>query len=148
MDALDSRIIAELKKDGRQSAQSVANAVGSSAVTVRSRIKELEDSGMLKVVAVTDFSAAGYDTLLAVGVDVERRTAEDVALELSQYEQILAVNLISGATDIEILVGARDFADVSRFLEEEIGRIKGIGKLSAALALEVFKYESETVVDT
>lgn len=145
MDDLDRQIIAELKKDGRQSAQSIASVVGSSAVTVRSRIKDLEDAGLLKVIAVTDFAAAGYDILLAVGVEVERRTAEDVGRELTKYDQILAVNLISGANDIEILIGAPDLGSVSQFLEEEIGKIRGVGKLSASVALEVFKYQSETV---
>lgn len=145
MDDLDRQIIAELKKDGRQSAQSIASIVGSTAVTVRSRIKDLEDSGQLKVVAVTDFSAAGFDILLAVGIAVERRKPEEVGQELTRYEQIMAVNLISGSHDIEILVGAPDLASISHFLEHEIGQIDGVGALSVSVALEVFKYQSETV---
>lgn len=145
MDDLDRQIIAELKKDGRQSAQAIASVVGSTAVTVRSRIKDLEDEGLLKVVAVTDFSAAGFDILLAVGISVERRKAEEVGRELMQYDQIMAVNLISGSHDIEILIGAPDLTSISHFLEHEIGRIKGVGALSVSVALEVFKYQSETV---
>ena len=144
MDDLDRKIIEELKRDGRQSAQSIASAVGSSAVTVRLRIKSLEDAGALQVVAVTDFASAGYNVLLLVGVQVERRRARDVGEDLAKLESVFAVNLTTGANDIEILVGAHDLHGVTKSLEEEIGAIKGIGRLTTAVALDVFKYQSET----
>lgn len=144
IDELDRAIIAELKKDGRQSAQAIAEVVGASSVTVRMRIRQLEMAGLLKVVAVTDFSAAGFDVILAVGVEVERRRPEEVARDLARFERVLAVNLTTGANDIELLVGAPDMESVSQFLESEIGAVRGVGRLSTAVALEVFKYQSET----
>ena len=144
MDELDRGIVAELKRDGRQSAQSIAEAVGASAVTVRTRIKALEAAGLLRVVAVTDFSAAGFDILLAVGVEVDRRKPEEVGADLAKFDSVLAVNLTTGANDIEILVGARDMTSLSKFFEDEVGSVEGVGRLSTAVALEVFKYQSET----
>ena len=144
MDELDRRIVDELKKDGRQSAQAIAEVVGASAVTVRTRIKALETSGLLQVVAVTDFAAAGFDVLLAVGVEVDRRRSEDVGADLAKFDKVLAVNLTTGSNDIEMLVGAPDFATLSRFFEEEVGSVEGVGRLSTAVALDVFKYTSET----
>lgn len=144
MDDLDRQIIAELKKDGRRSAQAIAEVVGASAVTVRMRIKALEAADLLKVVAVTDFGAAGFDVLLAIGVEVERRRPDEVAEDLAKFDEVLAVNLTTGANDIEILVGAPDMASLSQFLERSIGSVNGVGRLSTAVALEVFKYQSET----
>ena len=144
MDDLDRKIIAELKKDGRQSAQSIAEVVDASGVTVRSRIKALETEGLLKVVAVTDFAAAGFGVVLAIGVEVERRKPEDVAADLAKFDRVLAVNLTTGANDIELLVGVADMASLSQFFEEEVGAVEGVGRLSTAVALEVFKYQSET----
>ena len=144
MDELDRDIVLELKKDGRQSAQAIADAVGTSAVTVRGRIKALEDSGALQVVAVTDFSAVGYNVLVLAGVQVERRHARDVGRDLAELDNVFAVNLTTGANDIELLIGAHDFHELTKFLEEEIGAIKGIGRLSTAVTLDVFKYQSET----
>lgn len=146
MDELDRAIIDELKKDGRQSAQAIAETTGASAVTIRSRIKAMETSGLLQIVAVTDFGSAGFKVLLAVGIEVERRRPEDVANELAEFDQVLAVNLTTGANDIEMLVAARDNASLSQFLEQSLGQIEGIGKLSTAVALDIFKYQSETEV--
>jgi len=144
IDDLDRAIIAELKKDGRQSAQAIAEVVDASAVTVRVRIKALEDAGLLKVVAVTDFAAAGFDVLLAVGVEVDRRRPEEVGAELAKFDQVLAVNLTTGANDLEMLVAAPDFGSISEFIENDIGSVEGVGRMTTAVSLKVFKYQSET----
>ena len=145
MDELDRRIIAALKQDGRQSAQAIAQSIGASAVTTRARIKSLTEAGQLRVVAVTDFAAAGFEVLLAIGIEVDKRKPEDVARELAEFESVLAVNLTTGANDLEILVGASDMESVSAFLQEELGGVAGVGRLTTAVTLKVFKYQSETI---
>lgn len=144
MDELDRHIIKELKQDGRKSAKAIAEVVSVSAVTVRARIRALEKSGQLQVVAVTDFAAAGYGILVMAGVEVEQRHPNEVGMELAAFDQVLAVNLTAGAHDIEMLIGATDLSSLANFLENEVGTVPGIGRLSPAIALEVHKYQSET----
>lgn len=144
LDELDEKIIALMRKDGRQSNQEVARQLGVTAVTVRSRIKRLEEANIMRVVAVTDFAAAGYEVLMAVGVEVQNRSAEDVARELAAFEQVFSVNLVTGPEDIEILVAAEDFECISRFISKDLAAIQGIRRLSPALALDVLKYEFDS----
>lgn len=95
------------------------------------------------MVAVTDFGAAGFDVIIAVGIEAERRKPDDVARELAMFERVLAVNLTTGENDMELLVSAPDMETVSHFLEHDIGAVQGVGRLSVAVALEVFKYQPE-----
>ena len=44
----------------------------------------LEQLNAMRVVAVTDFAALGYDVLLAIGIEVEGRPAQDVAEDLAK----------------------------------------------------------------
>ena len=60
------------------SARDIAKALESSSSTVRKRIRGMEQAGIMRVVAVTDFAAAGFDLLLAIGIEVENRNAEAV----------------------------------------------------------------------
>ena len=122
-----------------------AKAFNSTSSTIRKRIRRLEETGTMKVVAVTDFSAAGYDLLLAIGIEVESRSAEDVAMDLTALPEVFSVNLTTGANDIEILVGARSFDELSVFLHQDVAKIKGIGRLFPGLTIEVYKYQSEMV---
>ena len=77
-DDTDRRIIALLQEDGRMSTQDIARTQGAASSTIRKRIRRLEGTGTMRVVAVVDFAAAGYDELLAIGVEVESRNAEAV----------------------------------------------------------------------
>ncbi len=144
-DDLDRRIIALLQADGRMSTLDIAKALESTSSTIRKRIRRLEDTGTMRVVAVTDFVAAGYDVLLAIGIEVESRNAEDVGLDLAALPDVFSVNLTTGAQDIEILVGTRSFDELATFLHEEVAQIDGIGRLWPALMIEVYKYQSEMV---
>lgn len=144
-DELDMKIIALLQKDGRTSTQDIAKEFNSTSSTIRKRIRRLEETGTMRVVAVTDFAAAGYDLLLAIGIEVESRNAEAVAMDLAALPEVFAVNLTTGANDIEILVGARSFDELSVFLHKEVAEIDGIGQLSPGLTIDVYKYQSEMV---
>ena len=77
-DDTDRRIIALLQEDGRMSTQDIARTQGAASSTIRKRIRRLEGTGTMRVVAVVDFAAAGYGELLAIGVEVESRNAEAV----------------------------------------------------------------------
>ena len=71
LDDTDYQIMALLRKDGRMPYRALAKAIGVTETTVRARVRRLEDSDTLRVVAVTDFEAAGYSMMLAVGIQVE-----------------------------------------------------------------------------
>ena len=144
MDDLDQNIIDLLREDGRQSNQEVARKLNVTAVTVRSRIKRLEQANIMRVVAVTDFAAADFDVLMAVGVEVQNRKAEAVARDLAAFEQVFSVNLVTGLEDIEMIVVAKDFEGLREFLANEVASVEGIRKLSPALALDVLKYQFDS----
>ena len=144
-DELDMKIIRLLQEDGRTSTQDIAKELSSTSSTIRKRIRRLEDTGTMRVVAVTDFAAAGYDLLLAIGIEVDSRSAEDVAMDLAELPEVFSVNLTTGANDIELLVGARSFDELSVFLHKEVAHIKGIGRLFPGLTIDVYKYQSEMV---
>ena len=144
-DDLDMEIIRLLQSDGRMSTQDIAKVLDSTSSTIRKRIRRLEESGTMRVVAVTDFAAAGYDVLLAIGIQVESRSAQAVGEDLVKLPEVFSVNLTTGSHDIEILVGTRSFDELAVFLHEEVAGIEGIGRLSPGLTVEVYKYQSEMV---
>ena len=141
-DDLDERIIALLREDGRMPARDIAEAAATSPATVRKRIRAMEAAGFMRVVAVTDFAAAGFDLLLAIGIEVENRSAEAVGLELAALPEVFAVNLTTGPNDLEILLAAQSFDQLATFLHEEVSEVAGIGRLTPALTVDVRKYES------
>jgi len=141
LDELDRRIIAALKADGRATNQKIARSLHISPATVGARIRRLENMNAMRVVAVTDFAALGYKVLLAVGIEVQGRAAEEVARELAALEEVFAVHMVTGARDIEILVVRHDLEELETFLLRDIAKIRGIRALAAGIAADVIKYD-------
>ena len=101
-DEIDRRIIELLQHDGRMPIQEIATQVEITSSAVRKRIQRLEDANVMKIVAVTDFNAAGFDLLLAIAIEVENRPSEVVANELAKLPQVFSVNLTTGVHDLDI----------------------------------------------
>ena len=141
LDEVDRLIIAALQADGRATNQRIARSLKISPATVGARIRRLENVNAMRVVAVTDFAALGYQVLLAVGIEVQGRAAEEVAEELAALEEVFAVHLVTGARDIEILVALHDLDELKVFLLQDVAKIRGIRALSAGIAADVIKYD-------
>lgn len=138
---LDLAIIDILKKDGRTSNQKIADMLGVTTSMVATRIRRMEASKAMKVVAVSDFSAFNYNVLLPVGVDVKGRRATEVAEDLAKLDEVPSVQLVSGKHDIEILVTLADLSDMSEFLLGKLSQIKGIRSLDPSFAVDIIKYD-------
>ena len=106
LDDTDQAIIDLLRADGRMPYRAIARELGVTENTVRARVRRLEESDTMRVVAVTDIEAAGFSMLLAIGVQVEGRSPEAVARDLAAFPEVFSVNVVVGAQDIEILVVA------------------------------------------
>ena len=145
LDPLDQGIIDILRSNGRATNQEIAERLSVTAATVSTRLRRLEETGACRVVAVTDFAARGYNILIAVGVKVQRRDVRAVARDLARLPEVLSVNVMNGAHDIELLVALHDFSEINMFLIEHVAGIAGVGALSPAIAADIVKFEFNVV---
>ncbi len=141
MDDIDRAIVAHLRKNGRATNQQIADILGLTAATVSSRIRRMEDANALRVVAVSDFSAHGYNVLLEVAIEVEGRPASEVAEELAKLPEVFAAHLVTGRYDIDVLVALHDFDGLADLMLNKLAKIHGIRSLVPAIAIDVVKYE-------
>jgi len=141
VDDIDRAIIAQLRVNGRATNQDIAKGLDLTAATVSSRIKRLEQANKLRVLAVSDFAAHGFNILIEVAIEVANRAASEVAEELAQLPEVFAVHLVTGRYDIDALIAVREFDDLQGLMLGRIGAIKGIRSLMPAIAVDVVKYE-------
>jgi len=117
---LDNSIIAILKKDGRTSNQKIADELGVTTSMVATRIRRMEQTKAMKIVAVSDFSAFDYNVLLPIGVDVKGRRANDVANDIAKLDEVASVQLVAGKHNIEILVTLSSILRISESMPSKI----------------------------
>jgi len=140
-DELDKKIIDILRTNGRATNQEIAEALSVTAATVSTRLRRLEDSKAVRVVAVSDFAAHGYKILIAVGIKVFKRDVNDVARDLAKLREVFSIHVMSGRYDLEILVALREFEDINVFLLDHVAGIPGVHELQPAIAADIVKFE-------
>jgi Lrp/AsnC family transcriptional regulator for asnA, asnC and gidA len=140
-DELDGKIVEFLRSNPRATNQEIAERLCVTAATVSSRLRRLEDGRAMRVVAVTDFSAHGYNVIAAVGVQVQGRKVSDVGLDLAALPEVLSVSVMNGAHDLELLVALRDFTEVNLFLTNHVAEIEGVSALALGIAADIMKFE-------
>ena len=141
LDATDRSIVELLRANGRSTNHQIAENLGLTATTVSSRIKRMEDANQLRVVAVSDFSAHGFNFLLRAAVEVDGRPAGEVAAEIAQFPEVFATHLITGSYDIDILIALHDIDELSTLLFEEIASIQGIRAVNPSIVVDIVKYQ-------
>ena len=139
LDETDYQIIALLRKDGRMPYRALAKEIDVTEATVRARVRRLEDTDMMRVVAVTDYEAVGYTMMLAIGIQVEGRPADEVARDLAVFREVFSVCQVVGSLDIEILVVAKDQEQLNELLSEQLSKVPGVRRILPALAVDVLK---------
>ena len=143
LDALDRRLIGLLTEDGRRPLLDLARLLGVSEATARSRLRRLEETRTVRVVAIRNIFATGNELMLQVAVRVADRPPADVAAELAEWPEVLSVILVSGPHQIEMMVAVAHSSALQELLDDWLSRIRGICSLTPAIALEVCKYETD-----
>ena len=139
-DETDHKIIELLRQDGRATNQQIAEQLGIIATTVSSRIRRLEETNQMRVIAVSDFSAHGFDFLMRVAIEVDGRPSSEVARELAEFPEVFAVHQVTGRYDIDILVALRDSDELSELMLEKFARVRGIRRMSPTIVVDIIKY--------
>ncbi len=122
MDKLDYQILAELKKNARQTASEISKTIHLSVSTVIERIKKMEKSGLIRTYTViTDDHKFGNDITVLMEVGMEHpRYNEDFIKYINNAPNIVACYYLTGEFDFLLKICCRS----SEHLEQIHNQIK------------------------
>lgn len=141
LDAVDTGIVEILRENGRATNQEIAERLSVTPATISARLKRLEESKALRVVAVTDFAAHDLNIVIAVGIKVYGRDAKDVGMDLAKLPEVFSINVMNGVNDLEMLVTLSRFEEISLFLVEHVAPIPGVSQIEPGIAADIVKFE-------
>lgn len=146
LDAADRRILRALQADGRLSNKELAARVHLSESACWARTRRLFDSGVIRGVrAVLDPAALGQDTVVLVGVVLDRSTRESFAAfeaAVRELPQVLECHLVAGEVDYFLKVRVRDLAGFNRFHGERIIALPGVRQVRTFFVLNEVKSDA------
>jgi Lrp/AsnC family transcriptional regulator for asnA, asnC and gidA len=128
IDDLDKNIIRLLTQDGRMSAGKIAEQLNITPPTVRSRVENLINTGLLRIAGLVNAFKAEFLTTAIVGINLEMHQELDQKIEqISNLEQVHWAAVVTGKYDIIVeIVTAEGIRGLYRFLIEDLPRIGGI----------------------
>ncbi|MEQ8309520.1 MAG: Lrp/AsnC family transcriptional regulator [Sphingopyxis sp.] len=139
-DDTDLAIVDLLRRNGRATNQQIAEDLGLTATTVSARIRRMEDANQLRVVAVSDFAAHGFDVLIQIKIEVDNRPVSEVATELAAFSEVFAAHVVTGSYDIDLLVTLKELGDLHDFMFERLAKVHGIRTITPSIAVDILKY--------
>jgi DNA-binding Lrp family transcriptional regulator len=143
MDAIDRKIIAELRAHGRLSNVELADRVGLTPAPCLRRVKRLEDDGaIVGYTALLDPVAMGHAFEVLVNVDLaykDRDTVERFEAEVAALDEVIELRRMFGLPDYIVRVGTADLDTFEAFVTAGLGAVPGIAKIDSHLTMKVVK---------
>ena len=137
MDSTDIAIITELK-DGRISFKKVADRLDLAEGTVRSRVRKLQQQGILDITALVDPEGLPEHSVVLIGVRVGDMDLVTKAREFSRLRGVISVCVVTGRFDLIVTVMlAKDFT-ILRFYTEEAVKVDNIRSVETFVVYKSF----------
>jgi len=140
IDAVDSEIILLLQKDGRISNTAIAKKLGIAESTVRTRLKRLIDTKIVKIVAVSSPFDLGFQVSGNFKINIDLSKKDMIMKELVAIKELWYVVLTTGGTDVDADFIVPSFDDIEALIFEKINKIDGIVKIQTSLIMQYGKH--------
>ncbi len=129
LDDIDTRLIAELRRDGRAALSDLADRLGVARATVRVRMERLQTRGEIAgftVVTRGDVTASPVRGIMLIAI--EGRGAERITGRLTGMPEVQAVHSTNGRWDLIAEIGTRTLEE----FDGALGRIRALDGVMAS----------------
>jgi len=155
LDEKDIAILALLQNNCKFTAREIAKKIDSPITTVFAKIKRMEELGIIKEYrAILEAKKLDRGTTAFILASVSYRTKDnerlisqrDMAKEISQFQEVQEVHIITGDWDILIKVKAENVDAIGKFVIDKLRLVKGIEKTLTCMVFETQKENTDIVL--
>jgi DNA-binding Lrp family transcriptional regulator len=119
LNQIDSKILKALLEDARFSSRQIAKNVGVSVGTVLSRIKKMEDDGLIKGYSVIlSHEKLGYELTVVTEITVAKGKLSETENEIAKIPNVCGVYDVTGLTDAVIIAKFKSREDLGVFTKK------------------------------
>lgn len=141
LDALDRRIVDLLTVDARVSNRQIAAQLGVTEGTVRGRINRLEQSGAIRLTAVTNVAFAGSPRVVLIGIRAQHGELRAVSEKIAAMPEIGCVIVMLGRFDILAIGLFTALEDIVEVASNRILALAGVRHVETSIAVKTLKYD-------
>ena len=139
MDVIDLKILEELKSDGRMSYNEISDRIGKTEATVRRRVKNLLDDGVIKRFTI-DYEIDSKPKVSAtIKIEPDFKDIKRILTELRSIEEINVIWRLSGDCGLLMKVDIPSIEEFNPLIEDKISQIQGIKIVETCFITDVIK---------
>jgi DNA-binding Lrp family transcriptional regulator len=139
---LDAALFAALAVDGRTPYADLAAATGWSETTVRRRMDQLRDAGVLNFDLEADMATFGFRTSAWLWLSVPPSHLAEVGTALAKYSEVAYATATTGPANLAACVVCRDEEALYEFLTAKVGALPGVERVETAPIIRTVKQAS------
>jgi DNA-binding Lrp family transcriptional regulator len=135
IDRLDAEIIGRLTDNARAGIADLAADLGVSRATIQTRIKRLEETGvLLGFRPIIDLSAVGMPVQAVMSLEIDQRHMPQVVAGLRDLPEVLEVKIQAGREDLVVHVAISSL-EALQVLTASIVDIDGVRKTTSTFSV-------------
>lgn len=140
LDPTDQQILSLLIENARLSYSDIGEAVGLSRVAVKSRVKALEDKGIIEeYTAIINPQKINGAVSCYFEIETEPGALSQVASRLSQSPTVTQIYRTTGPSSLHVHAVASSQEEMERFIQQEMDTLPGVRRLSCNVILSRIK---------
>lgn len=147
LDLTDRKILNALQRDGRMQNIDLAREVGLSPSPCLRRVKQLEQTGVIKgYVALIDGAKVQRNVTIFTRVWLTRQDAETVdhfAAEIMKLPEVVECHLMAGECDYLLRVITASLDDYRQLQINHLTRIRGVSSIKTDIPMQCYKQTTE-----
>ncbi|RFB17317.1 Lrp/AsnC family transcriptional regulator [Bacillus sp. HNG] len=140
IDETDKKILELLTINGRMSYVDIGKELGLSRVSIRERVNQLIEKGIIeKFSVVINSEKVGKGVSAFFEVECEPASLVRVAETLANNPSVASCYQMTGPSTLHMHVLVEDFAKLEKFINEELYSLDGITRVESHILLRRFK---------
>ena len=146
------QILEIVAREGPVPAEELATRLGMAVADVQRHLEEAQEQGiLLRYSALVNWEKSDTERVyafIAVQASPEHGTGFDqLAGSISRFDEVHSLYLMSGTSDLMVVVQGEDFREVARFVAEKLAPSPGVVNTATSFVLKTYKMEGEIVVE-
>lgn len=125
MDDLNKGILRELQ-DGRKSYKVIAEELDVTENTIRSRVRRMEESGVLEISGHVDADKMDDMQIIMIGIRTSSMDYIAKGEEISRLPGVISVAVVTGRFDLIVTVELANDKQMLKFLKDQLSSVDSI----------------------
>jgi DNA-binding Lrp family transcriptional regulator len=145
-------VLSILAADARTTPEKIATLTGRSVDDIKASIADYEKRGVIKrYKTIVDWEKTGIEHVLAF-IDVKVQPARDVGFDavaerIYRFPEVRSVWLVSGGSDLRVVVQGENIRELGRFVAEKLACIDGVMGTDTHFLLKRYKEDHDIFID-